>query len=248
MGEAAFFFELHGKELFAVLHAPKKGLARTGVVLCHALGEEKLWSQRVYVNAARDLAQLGYAVLRFDFRGEGESDEEFAACGIASRVDDALRAVEVLRELAPGTSRVFLLGHRLGAAVAAAAAACPRTAAAGLVAWDPIGSGSAYLAQLLRAALARSFARAQAGPTRAQLQKRLEAGETVTVAGYGIGPALYRELAALEWERLLGAVPCPSLVLDGACEAPFWRETARLHRRAPTMMARTVQWLEARPS
>ena len=44
--------------------------------MCHPLGEEKLWAHRVFVSLARDLANAGFVVLRFDCRGEGDSDRD----------------------------------------------------------------------------------------------------------------------------------------------------------------------------
>ncbi len=245
VSEAPFFFELGTERLFGVLHRPESSSPRRGIVLCHALAEEKLWSHRVYVNLARDLAALGMAVLRFDYRGEGDSDSEFEDSGMASRVEDARQAGRILLERQPGLPGVVFLGHRLGAAVAAAAAAGPGVPAVGLVAWDPIPSGRAYLMQLLRTALASELARRGAAPTRAALIETLEAGQTVFVGGYGIGPGFYRELIETEWPQLLEAVRCPALTIEGASEPPFWRDSGRLYRRAAGMTARTVQWLGA---
>ena len=43
-------------------------------VFCHPLTEEKLWTHRVFVTFARELAAAGHTVLRFDYRGNGDSD------------------------------------------------------------------------------------------------------------------------------------------------------------------------------
>jgi len=243
VNETPFFFELGEHRLFAILHRPMSGPARHGVVLCHALAEEKLWSHRVYVSVARELAREGIAVLRFDFRGEGDSDLEFEDCGLASRTADALRAAEVLREHEPLLSGCVFLGHRLGCAVAAMATAGSGARAQGLVAWDPVASGRDYLMQILRSVLASELARTGQARTRAALLESLDAGETVVIDGYRMGSPLYRDLIGLEWSRLLEAARCPVLALNGTCEPPFWRESKRFHNRAPTMSAHTIQWL-----
>lgn len=243
--ETPFFFNVGPHEAFAVLHRAQHAPARHGVVLCAALAEEKLWSHRVYVNAARAFARQGFTTLRFDFRGEGESDLEFEETNLESRVADACRAAEVLLEHEPHLRGCFFLGHRLGSAVAAAAATRFGGRAQGLIAWDPVTSGRGYLMQLLRSVLASELAQTGTTATRASMLKRMDAGETVLVDGYGISPLLYRDLLALEWPNLIRAIRCPVLSINGNCEPAFWRETKQLHERAPTMGTRTMQWLEA---
>lgn len=248
MSESPFFFELGNDRLFAVHHRPEGGSPggdgpRRGVVLCHALAEEKLWSHRVYVSLARELAAAGWAVLRFDCRGEGDSDLEFEEATLETRVADALRAAAVLRSREPQLERCVFLGHRLGCAVAARAAAGAPGIADALIAWDPIENGSAYLMQWLRSALASQLVATGKAPTRSALLKALAEGRTVPVDGYGITPHFYRELTALQWPALVQALACPVLVVEGGCEPPFWRQTQRMHMRAPAMTGRSLQWL-----
>lgn len=245
MVEAPFFFNVDEHQVFAVLHRPQRAPALHGVVLCTALAEEKLWSHRVYVNAARAFASQGFATLRFDSRGEGESDLEFEETSLESRAADACRAAEVLLEHEPHLHGCFLLGHRLGCAAAALAAIRLGARARGLIAWDPVANGRAYLMQLLRSVLASELAQTGTAATRASLLKRLDAGDNVLIDGYGIGPRLYRDLLALEWPKLLESIRCPTLIVDGSCEATFWRETKRLHTQAPQMAAQSMRWLQA---
>lgn len=243
MNETPFFFNVGAHQVFAVLHRPESGAAHCGIVLCAALAEEKLWSHRVYVSAARELAHERIAVLRFDFRGEGDSDLEFEDGGLETRAADALRAAEILLQNQPQLRGCVFLGHRVGCAAAALAASRFGDRALGLVAWDPIASGHSYLMQWLRSVLASELAQTGAAPTRASLLTRLDAGETIVADGYGIGPALYRDLIALDWSKLLATVRCPVLAVDGSCEPSFWRESKQFHSRAPVMSARTLEWL-----
>ena len=245
-GETPLFFSLGPHQLYGVLHRPQSVPARQGIVLCAALAEEKLWSHRVYVGAARAFARAGIAVLRFDVRGEGDSDLEFEESGLETRAADALRAAEILLEHEPQLDGCIFLGHRLGCATAATAASRCGERARGLIAWDPVASGRGYLMQLLRSVLASELAQTGTAPTRASLLERLDAGGSVVVDGYEIGPLLYRELLALEWPPLLATIRCPYTAIDGTCEPPFWRETKRLYGEAPAMQGSTMQWLEAR--
>lgn len=242
MSESPFFFELGQERLFGVHHRPA-GEPRRGLVLCHALAEEKLWSHRVYVSLARELAAQGFAVLRFDCRGEGDSDLEFEDATLETRVADALRAAAVLLEREPALRRCLFLGHRLGCAVAARAAALAPQLTEGVIAWDAIESGSAYLMQWLRSALASQLVATGKAPTRSALLKALGEGRTVPIDGYGVTPRFYRELIELQWAPLVKALACPVLAIEGACEPPFWRQTQRMHMRARAMTERSLQWL-----
>lgn len=77
---------------------------------------------------ARELTGHGFAVLRFDFTGLGDSEGEFANTNFSSNVADLVKAADYLREnyWAPKV----LIGHSLGgAAVLAAAGEVPEAKA-----------------------------------------------------------------------------------------------------------------------
>jgi putative redox protein len=69
---------------------------------------------------SRTLAEAGYAVLRFDFTGLGESEGDFADSNFSSNLDDLVAAADFLRRdyQAPR----LLIGHSLGGAAVLAAA------------------------------------------------------------------------------------------------------------------------------
>ena len=73
---------------------------------------------------SRRLAQAGFAVLRFDFTGLGQSDGDFANTNFSSNIQDLVKAGEFLA--AQYQAPALLVGHSLGgAAVLAAAAQLP---------------------------------------------------------------------------------------------------------------------------
>jgi len=266
--ERPFFIELGADRLFAFLHEAA-GERRGAVVFCHAFAEEKLWSHRVYVTSARELARAGYSVLRFDVRGEGDSSGEFEEATITTRVEDTVRAVDVARR-ETGVDRVVLLGHRLGGSIAALAAARAGASVGGVAVWDPLLDGAEYFFQLLRSHMTSQMATlGKVTRTREDLVAAIAAGEIVVVDGYGLTAALYEEISGLRWldlanalehSTLLVEVPRagqtqPSEALAGlkashpkirvslATEPPFWRETRQFHRHAPQFMGATLEWL-----
>jgi len=92
------------------------------------------------------LAGAGFHALRFDCRGCGDSGGEGSEAGIDEWVEDALAAVSEMREHT-GSSRVALVGLRLGAALGTLAAR-RLGGVDSLVLWDPVVDGTAYVREL----------------------------------------------------------------------------------------------------
>jgi alpha-beta hydrolase superfamily lysophospholipase len=67
------FFGPDAAPLFGVLHLPADQRIRAGVIICASLGKEGMDSVRFQRIMADDLAQAGFAVLRFDYLGTGDS-------------------------------------------------------------------------------------------------------------------------------------------------------------------------------
>ncbi|MGI9419100.1 MAG: bifunctional alpha/beta hydrolase/OsmC family protein [Geminicoccaceae bacterium] len=77
---------------------------------------------------SQELADLGFAVLRFDFTGLGASEGEFANSNFSSNIDDLVAAADFMRSEVEAPR--LLIGHSLGgAAVLAAAASVPEAVA-----------------------------------------------------------------------------------------------------------------------
>lgn len=270
--EEPFFFEFEGDSLFGFLHRPQTA-PRAGIVLCHAFAEEKLWSHRVYVTFAREAAAAGYAVLRCDMRGEGDSSGEFEDSTIETRIQDVVCAARELRDKVPGIPSLILLGHRLGGSIAAAAAREARGLADELVIWDPIADGAEYFGQLLRSNLTTQMAtEGKVTRTREALIAGLNAGQPAVVDGYGLTAQLYQGIASLQLSKLSDVFARRCLIVEIAkgeqsapsapiaqlaqsspviscavvSEPPFWRETRQFHKRAGELTRVTLHWLEQR--
>lgn len=119
MAERPFFFPSDGYRLFGMMHVPR-GEPRGGILLCHGFTGHHIESQRLFVQAARHMQAAGFAVLRFDYRGSGDSDGEFREGTPATHVDDADAAWRILAE-ADGVrdKKTGVLGFSLGGYVAA---------------------------------------------------------------------------------------------------------------------------------
>jgi len=101
--------------LHGVLHAPGEPVG--GLVLCHPFAEEKKCAHRTLVDLARGCVDAGWAALRFDMRGCGDSPGDFGEADLSDWRADISAATEML---ASELERpVGLAGLRLGATLAA---------------------------------------------------------------------------------------------------------------------------------
>jgi len=113
-------FDSDGLALAGVVRLPDRPAASSrhpAVLLLHGFGSNKE-AEWVKLTAAL-LAGWGYATLRFDFRGCGESEGERARVICLEQVQDTKNAVGYMAarsDIAP--SRIAVFGHSFGAAVA----------------------------------------------------------------------------------------------------------------------------------
>jgi alpha-beta hydrolase superfamily lysophospholipase len=100
-----------GHQLAGRLHLPDAP-ARGSILLAHCFTCSK--DQRTTARLAKALQDAGYAVLRFDFTGLGDSEGAFADTTIATNVRDVVSAAaELIRR---GYGPCGRLGHSLGGA------------------------------------------------------------------------------------------------------------------------------------
>ncbi len=94
------------------------GDIRGGVVIAHCFTCSK--SYKVIRALATGIEDGGYAVLRFDFTGLGESDGDFAETSLTTNVGDLAAATRYMR--LRGFGSCAMVGHSLGGAAALLAA------------------------------------------------------------------------------------------------------------------------------
>ena len=267
--ETPLFFGNGSAQLFGVLHEPARALKAPAFVFCHPFGEEKLWAHRVFVGFARELSRLGHAVLRFDCRGNGDSDGDFSDTSLESNLHDLGAAVDLLKSRRQLDS-VALLGLRLGATQAALLAE-QRADISALVLWSPITDGARYMQELLRINLTTQLAVQGAVTTdREALVEQMRSGQTVNVDGYDMALPFYEQVSAVKLASMPHAYAGPCLIVQVernqaaqpardlvalekqyaratrrlVREEPFWKEIQRFYATADELFATTLEWVE----
>src|SRR5438046_10636910 len=72
--QGPFYFGPFAARLFGIHDAPRTDAGREGsVVLCYPYGRDYVSAFRAYRTLALRLARAGFHVLRFDYRGTGDS-------------------------------------------------------------------------------------------------------------------------------------------------------------------------------
>ena len=119
-------------ELAVVLHAPDPSSPVPYVVACHGLSATK--DSDKYLRLADALPAAGLALVRFDFRGCGESSGVEEDTTIASRIEDVEAVLAALGDHPRLAPRLGLLGSSLGGFVALHVAS--RRAGLPVVTWN----------------------------------------------------------------------------------------------------------------
>lgn len=139
----AFFFGPSDRQVFASYHPPFAGSGQVLTVICPPLFNEYMRTQAALRDLAISLTERGQHVLRFDYRGTGDSFGDLDEVQLSEWIDDIALAVREARDLS-GSSVVRILGVRAGALLACrSASACGEIQR--LVLWDPVPNAADYL-------------------------------------------------------------------------------------------------------
>jgi alpha-beta hydrolase superfamily lysophospholipase len=220
------------RPLFGWLHIPESAHhAPVGLVICNPFGNEGVCAHRSLRHFAQAACRAGFVVLRFDYDGTGDStghDQEPER--VAAWLDSIHAAAEELKRAA-AIQRLCLLGVRLGATLAARAAA-ERDDIEALIAIAPVVSGKAYVRELKLLSRAIDAKRSVA---RAASDGSLEA------AGFVLSAETQASLSTLDLNRL-ERLPAPRVLVLDRAEMPSdaaWTEKltergARVDRKSVT--------------
>ena len=142
-----FFFHTAAEPLFGIYHPPAASRSpEQGVVLCAPVGHEYQRTHWCFRLLADDLCRAGLHVLRFDYSGTGDSWGAFEQATAERWIDDIRVAIVELRDTS-GVERVSLVGLRVGAALARAAANGEEVHR--IIEWEPV-AGLAFVESLRR--------------------------------------------------------------------------------------------------
>lgn len=210
-----------GSTIRGFRHVPDTASAPVpAVLIIPGFADTAVGPHNMHVLLARELVRAGIAVMRFDYRGQGESDGEFSRFTVQSGLDDARRAIHELAASADVDSeRLGVHGYSLGAAYAAALAAeYPEVRSLSLlspVAWiDPV-LRSFFDERHLRQASEHGF---------------------VDWLGWPVGGALLDRPASVDPLAAIGRAQAATLVVHGTADNEVSSENGRAYERYGAML------------
>ena len=189
LASEVFFLPAPGGGRLCVCDRPADDHAVRGALLfVHPWAEEMNKSRRAVAVGSRALAREGWAVLRIDLFGCGDSAGEFGGATWSTWLNDVALAARWLGDrfgIIP-----WLWGLRAGSLVIADYLATGG-AGKGVLLWQPVISGRQHLTQFLRLKLANEMLGNVAERTgMQQLRDRIANGEDIEVAGYRLSEEL----------------------------------------------------------
>jgi len=168
-----------GRRLFTCVHRPQGGTVLGGVVLCAPFFFEYYHAHRAQLQLAQLLSAAGFVVVRFDYRGVGDSQGSSREIeDLGTWADDTAGVADLVRSW--GVPWVAAVGLRAAANLLADS---PEIDVDAMVLWDPVASGRRHVREVT---LAHRSATADAD----------EAADG-SFAGYPLGAAFVSSLAAL---------------------------------------------------
>ena len=198
MEQRVTFGNGRGERLAGVLHLPRETANGFGVILCHGMESSK--ESLKHIRLGDSLSRAGFAVLRFDFTGAGESSGDFESITCTRQVDDLEAAHAWLKER--GLAQVGVIGSSMGGTTALMYAGAAEGVAALVTLAAPFDP---------REILERDF------PPKAMALWRVQG--FIEFNGRRLNRDFMEEAATLDVAEAVAHVTCPVLVIHGDADA-----------------------------
>jgi len=137
-----------GFHLFGTFHKNARSKKEApAILILHGFGGNRIGRFQLYVKISRILEKQGFAVLRFDFRGCGESEGTLEKTTFLSQLDDAKKAFQMLlRQPEVDKNRIGIIGSSMGGCLALMLAQ-EESQIASIVLWSAFGRPKATVRQ-----------------------------------------------------------------------------------------------------
>ena len=210
MEQLGYIKALDGSPLYAAYHpgATNDSSRALPVLIVPPLFEERKSAYSALRRLAIKLASAGHAVMRFDYRGSGESGGDCVNRRWQHMAEDVAVARKTLARLA-GKRDSALLGLRLGATLALQETI--RAGGEAIIALSPVIKGAGQVRLWKMRSKIRAEMTTPGSPSVDATGKDIEA---IDFDGFDVNPAFFDDVAGIDLAKDLGALSCPGLAVQ----------------------------------
>ena len=208
----AFFFGPADQQIFATYHPAAGGGGQVLTVICPPLFSDYMRTHLALRDIAMALAERGQHVLRFDYRGTGDSFGDLGEFAVSDWLEDIALTVREGLEIS-GSDVVRLLGVRASALLACVAARASSDVQR-VVLWDPVPDGAGYLEALRR--IQETMLKENYYMSRAERRDAMH-----EYAGYSVSERMVEELRLIDASAYT-SVPKSALHVVSTSSAPWF--------------------------
>ncbi|KAB7671285.1 alpha/beta hydrolase family protein [Bacillus sp. B1-b2] len=150
------------------------------IIICHGLIGSRMGVDRLFVKTSHELTKQGFLVVRFDYKGCGESSGEYGTNSLDDLMEQTSKVIEFTLQNLP-VKELTLLGHSLGGAVALLTA-IEDSRVTRLIQWAAVGKPEEDISKIFGA----------------RRMKELRESNRVDFYGYHFYPRYFHSLAEYE--------------------------------------------------
>lgn len=193
-----YFYNKQKEKLAGILHLPKK-ISTVAVIICHGYSSSKDNKE----SWAEAICNQGFAVLRFDFSGHGESEGLLEDLTITNVVSDLRSALDFLESLK--YSKFGVTGHSLGGLVCVATASIDKRIGAAAPVSAP--SDLSDLFDRLEDVIGKNFV------------DYWKKNKYIYLYGRKMKYSFYEDAIKYDPEKILKKITCPLLLVHGDADS-----------------------------
>ncbi len=207
MKEEKAVFENKGQKIVGILHLPDSKNP-PAVIMSHGWTGNKN-EHGLFINAAKEFCKNGFAVLRFDFRGSGESEGKFEDVNFTGEASDLKAAVEFMKNKNIDKNKIGLLGLSMGGAVSVLAY---NTEIKTIVLWSP----AIHTKEIFMKIIGEETVKKIEEKGYYDLHKEPHAWRTKTE--FRIAKKFLDEAKNLDIPSIFKKIKCPTLIVHGGAD------------------------------
>jgi len=136
MTERVTFKNSKGQKIVGALDRPDKENPPV-IIVCNSWARDK--NLNPMGGTGKFFSENGFAVLRFDFAGVGESEGDEKELSIQTEADDLQSAINYIICQSINKKQIYLIGHSMGGTAVAIASNSIKIKINALVMWSPVG-------------------------------------------------------------------------------------------------------------